>query len=103
MKSTKADIERKIKVIASVNRDDLGPHEKEEICALKESREKLMATEKYIAGNLPFFFKEILEIETVSLVWKLIRIRIRIRTFMLAIKGPQGAYILMVRVNKYKQ
>jgi hypothetical protein len=68
LKSTKADIERKIKVIASVNRDDLVPHEKEEICALTESREKLMATEKYITENLPFFFKEILELETVSLV-----------------------------------
>ena len=97
MKSTKADIERKIKVIASVNRDDLGPHE------IEESREKLMAQEKYITENLRIFIKEILELETVSLVWKLIRIRIRIRTFMLAIRGPQGAYILMVRVNKYKK
>ena len=97
MKSTKADIERKIKVIASVNRDDLGPHE------IEESREKLMAQEKYVTENLQIFIKEILEFETVSLVWKLIRIRIRIRTFMLAIRGPQGAYILMVRVNKYKK
>ena len=96
MKSTKADIERKNKVIASVNRDDLDPHE------IEESREKLMAQE-YITENLRIFIKEILELETVSLVWKLIRIRIRIRTFMLAIRGPQGAYILMVRVNKYKK
>jgi hypothetical protein len=62
MKFTKADIERKIKVIASVNRDDLGPHE------IEESREKLMAQEKYITENLQIFIKEILEFETVSLV-----------------------------------
>jgi len=62
LKSTKADIERKNKVIASVNRDDLGPHE------IEESIEKLMAQEKYIAGNLQIFIKEILELETVSLV-----------------------------------
>ena len=58
LKSTKADIERKIKVIASVNRDDLGPHE------IEESREKLMAQEKYITENLQIFIKEILEFET---------------------------------------
>lgn len=103
MKSTKADIERKIKVIANANRDDLGPHEIDEISALKQSEEKLMAKKEYITGNLQIFIKEILDLEMVSLVWKLIRIQIRIRTFMLAIKGSQGAYILMVRVNKYKK
>ncbi|MCK5904322.1 MAG: hypothetical protein KAG86_03490 [Gammaproteobacteria bacterium] len=78
-----------------INRADLGQPEIDEIRVLKEAGDKLNVDRQYITGNLPIFIEEILDLEMVSLIRKLIRIRIR--TFMLAVKGPQqGPNILIL-------
>lgn len=59
LKSTKADLTRRIKEINGDNLD----HPEIDDCALQRERDKLMKQREYIAGNLTIFIKDILDLE----------------------------------------